>query len=162
VQSKESISSIETLNGIRAMTLAELRYLVAVADLRHFGRAAERCRVTQPTLSSQLRKLEETLGVPLVERTTRFVTLTPIGTNVVAHARRILEEADQIAELVRHRHGTLMSVLRLGIIPTLSPYLLPLLLSRLHESFPELRLVLREDLTDNLIAALDAYSLDVL
>jgi len=144
------------------MTLAELRYLVAVADLRHFGRAAERCRVTQPTLSSQLRKLEETLGVPLVERTTRFVTLTPIGTNVVAHARRILEEADQISELVRHRHGTLTSVLRLGIIPTLSPYILPLLLSRLHGSFPELRLVLREDLTDNLIAALDAYSLDVL
>ena len=82
------------------MTLAELRYLVAVADLRHFGRAAERCRITQPTLSSQLRKLEETLGVPLVERTTRFVTLTPIGETVVTHARRILEEADQIAELV--------------------------------------------------------------
>ena len=76
------------------MTLAELRYLVAVADLRHFGRAAERCRVTQPTLSSQLRKLEETLGAPLVERTTRFVTLTPIGERVVAHARRILEQAD--------------------------------------------------------------------
>jgi len=78
------------------MTLAELRYLVAVADLSHFGRAAERCRVTQPTLSSQLRKLEENLGVPLVERTTRFVTLTPIGKAVVAHARRILEEADRI------------------------------------------------------------------
>ena len=144
------------------MTLAELRYLVAVADLRHFGRAAERCRITQPTLSSQLRKLEETLGVPLVERTTRFVTLTPIGETVVTHARRILEEADQIAELVRHRHGTLTSVLRLGIIPTLSPYILPLLLSKLHESFPELRLVLREDLTDNLIDALDSYTLDVL
>src|SRR6201995_5030329 len=145
-----------------AVTLAELRYLVAVADLSHFGRAAERCRVTQPTLSSQLRKLEEGLGVPLVERTTRFVTLTPVGTAVVAHARRILEEADQIAELVRHRHGTLMSVLRLGIIPTLSPYILPLLLDRLHERFPELRLVLREDLTDNLIEALEAYTLDVL
>ena len=76
------------------MTLAELRYLVAVADVRHFGRAAERCRITQPTLSSQLRKLEETLGAPLVERTTRFVTLTPIGERVVAHARRILEQAD--------------------------------------------------------------------
>ncbi|HEX3403952.1 MAG TPA: LysR substrate-binding domain-containing protein [Acetobacteraceae bacterium] len=144
------------------MTLAELRYLVAVADLSHFGRAAERCRVTQPTLSSQLRKLEEGLGVPLVERTTRFVTLTPVGTAVVAHARRILEEADQIAELVRHRHGTLMSVLRLGIIPTLSPYILPLLLNRLHKRFPGLRMVLREDLTANLVAALDTYALDVL
>jgi len=144
------------------MTLAELRYLVAVADLSHFGRAAERCRVSQPTLSSQLMKLEESLGVPLVERTTRFVTLTPIGATVVAHARRILEEADQISELVRHRHGTLTSVLRLGIIPTLSPYILPLLLDRLHRSFPELRLVLREDLTANLMAALDAHALDVL
>ena len=144
------------------MTLAELRYLVAVADLSHFGRAAERCRVTQPTLSSQLMKLEETLGVPLVERTTRFVTLTPVGASVVAHARRILEEADQISELVRLRHGTLTSVLRLGIIPTLSPYILPLLLDPLHQSFPELRLVLREDLTDNLMAALDAHALDVL
>jgi LysR family hydrogen peroxide-inducible transcriptional activator len=144
------------------MTLAELRYLVAVADLGHFGRAAERCCVTQPTLSSQLRKLEESLGEPLVERTTRFVSLTPLGAEVVAHARRLLEEADQITELVRHRHGTLTSVLRLGVIPTLSPYILPLLLAPLHGRFPELRLVLREDLTDNLVAALEAYTLDVL
>lgn len=144
------------------MTLSELRYLVAIADLCHFGRAAERCRVTQSTLSSQLRKLEESLEVSLVERTTRFATLTPIGADVVAHARRILEEADQISELVRHRHGTLTSVLRLGIIPTLSPYILPHLLGRLHKSFPELRLVLREDLTGNLMAALDSYALDVL
>jgi LysR family transcriptional regulator, hydrogen peroxide-inducible genes activator len=144
------------------VTLAELRYLVAVADLSHFGRAAERCRVTQPTLSSQLRKLEDNLGVPLVERTTRFVTLTPIGKAVVAHARRILEEAGQISELVRHRHGTLTSALRLGIIPTLSPYILPLILERLHQNFPGLRLVLREDLTANLMASLDAYALDVL
>ena len=144
------------------MTLAELRYLVAVADLRHFSRAAERCNVTQPTLSGQLRKLEETLGVPLIERTTRSVTLTPIGASVVNHARKILEEADQIAELVRHRNGTLTSVLRLGIIPTLSPYILPLVLGPLHEKFPDLKLVLREDLTGNLIEALDSYSLDVL
>ena len=144
------------------MTLAELRYLVAVADLCHFGRAAERCRITQPTLSSQLRKLEESLGVPLVERTTRFVTLTPIGMTVVAHARRILEEADQIEECVRHRNGTLMSVLRLGIISTLSPYILPLLFNRLHARFPGLRMVLREDLTANLMAALDTHALDVL
>ena len=143
------------------MTLAELRYLVAVADLSHFGRAAERCRVTQPTLSSQLRKLEEGLGIALVERTTRCVTLTPIGTAVVAHARRILEEADQIVELVRHRHGALTSVLRVGIIPTLSPYILPLLLTPLHQRFPGLRMILREDLTANLMAALDAYALDV-
>ena len=143
------------------MTLAELRYLVAVADLRHFGRAAERCNVTQPTLSSQLRKLEDMLGVPLVERTTRSVTLTPVGERIVTHARRILEEADSIAEIARHRHGTLTSILRLGIIPTLSPYILPLLLKKLHGSFPDLKLVLREDLTDNLLTALDAHALDV-
>jgi LysR family transcriptional regulator, hydrogen peroxide-inducible genes activator len=145
------------------MTLAELRYLVAVADLRHFGHAAERCHITQPTLSSQLRKLEETLGVPLVERTTRFVILTPIGERIVAHARRILEEADQISEIAAHRrHGPLTSILRLGIIPTLSPYILPVFLSRLHESYPELRLILREDLTDDLLTALEAHALDVL
>ncbi len=143
------------------MTLAELRYLVAVADLRHFGRAAARCNVTQPTLSGQLRKLEETLGVPLVERTTRSVTLTPLGERIVAHARRILEEADQISELARHRQGALTSVLRLGVIPTLGPYILPRFLDRLHQTFPKLRLVLREDLTDNLLAALEAHSLDV-
>jgi LysR family transcriptional regulator, hydrogen peroxide-inducible genes activator len=144
------------------MTLTELRYLVAVADLRHFGHAAERCHISQPTLSSQLRKLEEQLGVTLIERTTRFVNITPVGERIVSHARRILEEADQIAELARHRHGALTSVLRLGIIPTLSPYILPLFLNRLHSAFPELRVVLRENLTDDLLAALETYTLDVL
>jgi LysR family transcriptional regulator, hydrogen peroxide-inducible genes activator len=144
------------------MTLAELRYLVAVADLRHFGHAAERCHISQPTLSSQLRKLEESLGAQLVERTTRSVTLTQTGELIVTHARRILEEADQIAELARHQHGTLTSVLRLGIIPTLSPYILPLFLNRLHQNYPHLRLVLREDLTDNLLTALETHALDVL
>jgi LysR family hydrogen peroxide-inducible transcriptional activator len=144
------------------MTLTELRYLVAVADLRHFGRAAERCNITQPTLSSQLRKLEGTLGVPLVERTTRSVALTPLGERIIVHARRILEDAEQISKLARQRHGALTSALRLGIIPTLSPYILPLLMGGLHRTFPELRLVLREDLTANLLAALDAHLLDVL
>jgi len=143
------------------VTLAELRYLVAIADLSHFGRAAERCRVTQPTLSAQLKKLEETLGVALVERTTHLVALTPIGVSVVAHARRILEEADQISQLARHHDGALTGVLRLGIIPTLSPYILPLILQRLHQNYPKLRLVLREDLTANLLSALDTYALDV-
>jgi LysR family transcriptional regulator, hydrogen peroxide-inducible genes activator len=100
--------------------------------------------------------------VPLVERTTRCVTLTPPGERIVAHARRILEEADCISQLARHLHCTLASVLRLGIIPTLSPYILPLILDRLHQNFPGLRLVLREDLTDNLLSALDAQGLDVL
>jgi LysR family hydrogen peroxide-inducible transcriptional activator len=144
------------------MTLAELRYLVAAADLRHFSRAAERCRISQPTLSIQLRKLEEYLGVHLFERTAKAVIITPIGERIVAHARRILEEADQICELARRDQGVLRSTLRLGIIPTLGPYLLPQFLQELHQAFPELRLILREDLTGNLLAALDAYELDAL
>ena len=144
------------------MTLSELRYLVAVADLQHFGRAAERCHVTQPTLSTQLRKLEESLGVTLFERSNRGVVATPIGERIVARARRILEEADQINQMARHDKGLLASTIRLGIIPTVSPYLLPLFLRPLHEAFPELRVVLREDLTGNLLEELAAYEVDVL
>jgi LysR family hydrogen peroxide-inducible transcriptional activator len=144
------------------MTLSELRYLVAVADLKHFGRAAERCHITQPTLSTQLRKLEDFLGVTLVERTHRAVVLTDIGERIVAHARRILEEADQICQTARHDKGLLASTIRLGIIPTASPYLLPLFLRPLHEAYPQLRVVLREDLTANLLQELTAYELDAL
>src|SRR5216684_550296 len=138
------------------MTLSELRYLVAVADLRHFGHAADRCHITQSTLSTQLRKLEDFLGVTLFERTRRPVAVTVIGERIVTRARRILEEADQIYDLARHDKGLLASALRLGVIPTLSPYLLPLFLDALHRTHPQLRLVLREDLTGNLIEALAA------
>ncbi len=144
------------------MTLSELRYLVAVADLRHFGHAAERCHITQSTLSTQLRKLEDFLGVTLFERTNRPVTVTPIGETIVIRARRIIEEADQICDLARQDEGLLSSALKLGIIPTLSPYLLPMFLEALHRAHPQLRLVLREDLTANLIDALAAYEVDVL
>ncbi|MSP00760.1 MAG: hydrogen peroxide-inducible genes activator [Acetobacteraceae bacterium] len=144
------------------MTLSELRYLVAVADLRHFGQAAERCHITQSTLSTQLRKLEDFLGVTLLERIGRPVTVTPIGESIVIRARRIIEEADQICDLARQDEGLLSSVLKLGIIPTLSPYLLPMFLGELHKAHPQLRVVLREDLTANLIDALAAYEVDVL
>ena len=144
------------------MTLSELRYLVAVADLRHFGHAAERCHITQSTLSTQLRKLEDFLGITLFERANRPVTVTPIGESIVIRARRIIEEADQICDLARQAEGLLSSALKVGIIPTLSPYLLPLFLEELHRAHPQLRLVLREDLTANLIDALAAYEVDVL
>lgn len=144
------------------MTLSELRYLVAVADLRHFGHAAERCHITQSTLSTQLRKLEEFLGVTLFERGNRPVTATPIGESIVIRARRIIEEVDQICDLARQDEGLQASTLRLGIIPTLSSYVLPLLLQALQKAHPQLRLVLREDLTLNLIDALAAYEVDVL
>jgi LysR family hydrogen peroxide-inducible transcriptional activator len=145
-----------------AMTLVALRYLTAVADLQHFSRAAERCHVAQSSLSGQLRRLEERLGVPLIERTTRFVALTPVGERVVAHARRIFEEADRIEQLARQRHGTLSSDLRLGVIPTLGPYILPRFLGVLRQDYPQLQLVLREDLPANLLAALEVHGLDVL
>jgi LysR family hydrogen peroxide-inducible transcriptional activator len=144
------------------MTLSELRYLVAVADLRHFGHAAERCHITQSTLSTQLRKLEEFLGITLFERTSRAVTVTPIGESIVIRARRIIEEVDQIADLARQEEGLLSNCLKIGIIPTLSPYVLPLFLDDLHRAHPQLRLALREDLTANLIEALTAYEVDVL
>src|SRR3984957_4842202 len=144
------------------MTLSELRYLVAVADLRHFGHAAERCHITQSTLSTQLRKLEDFLGITLFERANRPVTVTPIGESIVIRARRIIEEADQIADLARRDEGLLSSALKIGVIPTLSPYLLPLFLEALHRARPQLRLVLREDLTANLIDSLSAYEVDVL
>jgi LysR family transcriptional regulator, hydrogen peroxide-inducible genes activator len=144
------------------MTLSELRYLVAVADLRHFGHAAERCHITQSTLSTQLRKLEDFLGVTLFERTSRPVTVTPIGESIVLRARRIIEEIDQICDLARQDEGLLSSTLKLGIIPTLSPYLLPLFLDPLHRAHPQLHILLREDLTANLVEALAAYEVDVL
>lgn len=143
------------------MTLSELRYLVAVADLRHFGHAAERCHITQSTLSIQLRKLEDFLGVTLVERTSRQINITPIGQRIVTKARRILEEADQICDLARQNEGLLNSGLKLGVIPTLSPYLFPVFLDALHHAYPQLRMILHEDLTANLIEALAAYEVDV-
>src|ERR1700733_4123205 len=144
------------------MTLSELRYLVAVADLRHFGHAAERCHITQSTLSIQLRKLEDFLGVTLVERTSRQIDITPIGQRIVIIARRILEEAEQICDLARQDNGLLASGLKLGVIPTLSPYVFPLFLDALHRTYPQLRLILHEDLTSNLLGALAAYEVDVL
>jgi len=144
------------------MTLSELRYLVALADLRHFGHAAERCHITQSTLSTQLRKLEDFLGITLFERTSRAVTVTPIGESIVIRARRIIEEVDQIADLARQEEGLLSNSLKIGIIPTLGPYILPLFLDALHRAHPQLRLVLHEDLTVNLIEALSAHEVDVL
>ncbi len=142
------------------MTLRELRYLIALADLGHFGRAAEACHVSQPTLSTQLRKLEGFLGVTLFERTNKALRITPIGERIVAKARRILAEADSIVELARHQGAPLSGPLSLGVIPTLGPYLLPWLLPVLGAAFPELRLVVHEGLTDHLLGRLRSYRLD--
>ena len=142
------------------MTLRELRYLVALADHGHFGRAAAACHISQPTLSTQLKKLEEALGVTLFERTNKALHVTPVGVEIVARARRVLAEADAIVALARRETGPLSGPLALGVIPTLGPYLLPWLLPALKAAYPGLRLVVHEHLTDPLLERLSAYRID--
>ncbi|GAA0529462.1 LysR family hydrogen peroxide-inducible transcriptional activator [Rhizomicrobium palustre] len=142
------------------MNLQDLRYLVALADCGHFGRAADSCHITQPTLSAQLKKLEAYLGVILFERTSRSLTVTSQGAPILAKAREVVAAADALLELARREGGVMSGPLQLGVIPTLGPYLLPTLLPLIAERFPKARLVLQEDLTGNLLAALKAHRLD--
>jgi LysR family hydrogen peroxide-inducible transcriptional activator len=126
-------------------TLKQLQYLVALADEGHFGRAAEACFVTQSTLSGGIRELESLIGMVLVERTKRVVRFTELGRRVADKARRILREADELADMVRAAGRPLAGELRMGVIPTIAPFLLPGLLPRLRREFPELKLYLREE-----------------
>jgi LysR family hydrogen peroxide-inducible transcriptional activator len=142
------------------MNLQELRYLAAVAEHRHFGRAAEACNVSQPTLSSQLRKLEDELGVMLIERTNKRVTMTPVGSQILIHAQRALAEAGQMEAVARAARDPLVGPLRLGVIPTLAPYLMPLILKPLQQDFPGLIIELWEDQTRSLIDGLRNHRLD--
>jgi LysR family transcriptional regulator, hydrogen peroxide-inducible genes activator len=143
------------------VNLRDLRYLVALADTRHFGRAADKSHISQPTLSAQIRKLEEQLGVQLVERQPRKVALTDVGEQVVARARRILHEADDITELARGSRDPLAGVLRVGLIPTLGPYLLPLVMPRIRKQLPRLQLLLYEFQTAPLLEQLRGGELDL-
>jgi LysR family hydrogen peroxide-inducible transcriptional activator len=127
-------------------TLRQLEYLVAVADTRHFGRAAERVHVTQPTLSEQLRTLERRLGVQLVERSRSNVVVTPLGFEVVEIARRMLRDAQRIRDVTGHAGSGMRGVLRLGLPSTIGPYLLPRVAPRLHAVYPQLKLYVREEL----------------
>ena len=142
------------------MNLRDLKYIIAVAETQHFGRAAERCFVSQPTLSGQIKKLEEELGVIIFERTNRSVEVTPIGQTILAHARLVLEQAEAIEQTARAHQDPLAGPLRIGAIPTLSPYLMPLILMPLRQRFPQLRLVLFEEITDTLIQRLRQHDLD--
>lgn len=142
------------------MNLQELRYLVAVAEHRHFGRAAEACNVSQPTLSSQIRKLETELGVTLLERTNKRVDVTPVGSQILAHARRALAEAGQMEAVARAAKDPLVGPLKLGVIPTLAPYLMPILLKPLRQAYPGLTIELWEDQTRALIDGLRNHRLD--
>ena len=142
------------------MNLRELEYLVAVGDHGHFGRAAQACHVSQPTLSTQLRKLEDELGVRLVERTPRRATLTPVGRLVVERARQAIHEVDDIAELARAARDPSSGTLRVGLFPTLAPYLLPHVVAELHQRFPRLELLLVEEKSATLLARLRDGELD--
>lgn len=145
---------------LTAITLSELSYAVALAEERHFGRAAARCHVTQPTLSTQVMKLERTLGVTLFERSPRGVSVTEVGAALVEQARAVLAGTERMLELAREGHAPLSGRLRLGVIPTLSPYLLPWLVRPLAKGFPALKLVFRELKTDDVLSELEAHQLD--
>ena len=143
------------------MNLRDLQYLVALAETRHFGRAALRCHVSQPTLSAQLRKLEEFLGVTLIERRPRRVGLTPAGEAVVERARRMLRDAEDIRALARASQDPLGGQLKLGLIPTLGPYLLPRVAPRIAKALPKLQLMLHEYQTAPLVERVVQGELDV-
>jgi LysR family transcriptional regulator, hydrogen peroxide-inducible genes activator len=143
------------------LKLKDLRYLVAVADERHFGRAAARCFVSQPTLSAQLKKLERTLGVQLIERAPNNVTLTPAGQEMVTRARRILEASDEVVQLAHSHRDPLAGKLRVALLPTIGPYLLPRVASALRRALPRLELRLYEYQTAPLLEKLQAGQLDV-
>jgi LysR family hydrogen peroxide-inducible transcriptional activator len=143
-------------------TLRQLEYIVAVADERHFGRAAEACFVTQPGLSAQVRELESLLDLQIFERDSRRVLVTPAGEELVERARRILVEVDELVEAARLAQRPLSGTLRLGVIPTVGPYLLPRAVPKLRRKHRRLRLLLREDHTARIVAELEAGRLDVL
>jgi LysR family hydrogen peroxide-inducible transcriptional activator len=143
-------------------TLKQLRHLVALADNRHFGKAAKACFVTQSTLSASIKELEEVLQAPLVDRTNRRVAFTPLGEATVERARRLLEEAQEIVIAAQGERAPLTGTVRLGVIPTIGPFLLPRILPALRDAWPRLKLYLREDQTDPLLAQLHDGRLDVL
>jgi LysR family hydrogen peroxide-inducible transcriptional activator len=142
------------------VNLRDLRYLLAIAEHRHFGRAAEACHVSQPTLSGQVKKLEDWLQVALFERTNKRVLPTAVGERILEHARAAVAAADAIEAEARSARDPLAGRLRLGVIPTLGPYLLPLILGPLRHAHPRLELEPWEDLTDTLLARLQSARLD--
>src|SRR6185369_992804 len=146
--------------NISWLTLRDLQYLVSVADHEHFGKAAAACHVSQPTLSAQIRKMEEVLAIQLFERSNRSVAITPQGQAVVNQARIVLEEAEKIPELTRSAKQPLSGSLRLGVIATVGPYLMPHVLAPMRKAFPKLELFLREGMTEELLSELKAGRLD--
>ncbi len=149
-----SESATPAARDARRVNLRDLRYLVAVAEHRHFGRAAEACHVTQPTLSSQIRKLEEALGARLIERGRRVVP-TAVGRRVVAQANEVLRGVDALVRLAREHRDPLGGTLRLGVIPTVAPYLLPLVLPAVYARLPNLDMEVVEGRTADILGQLE-------
>lgn len=143
------------------MNLRDLHYIVAVADLQNFGQAAERCFISQPTLSMQIKKLEESLGIQIFERHPKKVITTEVGNQVVAAARRIIDEAKLIKDIALSAQNPLAGTLRLGAFPTLAPYLFPNLVPKIKAQLPDLRLILIEEKTHLLLEQLSAGELDI-
>jgi LysR family hydrogen peroxide-inducible transcriptional activator len=142
------------------MNLRDLHYLIAVADLRSFGQAAERCFISQPTLSTQIKKLEDELGIQIFERTNKKVLPTELGEQVIASARRILKEQNAIKELAATAQNPFAGNLRLGAFPTLAPYLFPALIPLIREALPLIRLILVEEKTEPLLNQLRNGQMD--
>lgn len=141
-------------------TLKQLQYLVTLQDMGHFGKAAESCFVAQSTLSASLRELESLIGVTLVERNRRVVGFTPLGARIAEKARRVLREAEELADMARAAGQPLTGDLRMGVIPTIAPFLLPTLLPRLRGDWPKLKLYLREETSQSACEALHRGQLD--
>ena len=146
--------------SVHLPTLKQLQYLVALKNHGHFGRAADACFVTQSTLSAGIKELESLIGVMLVERTRRVVRFTPLGVQVAQKAQRILREAEDLTDMVRAAGEPLAGELRMGVIPTIAPFLLPTLLPRLREQWPDLKLYLREETSQAACDSLQRGQLD--
>ena len=141
-------------------TIKQLRYLIALSETLSFTKAAEACFVGQSTLSAGLKELEDSLGVQLVERDKHSVSMTPIGRGVVERAQRLIVQADDLVDFVEGSAGSMVGVIKLGVIPTIAPFLLPSLLPKVREHYPNLQVVLREDLSANLMDKLNRHELD--
>ncbi len=142
------------------LSLRQLQYLVAVADTKGFHRAAEQCHVSQPTLSAQVQHIEAALGVRVFERTRRGVVVTPVGEDILVHARRVLGQVQELVAAAGRARDPLHGTLRVGVIPTIAPYLLPHVLPAFGKAFPHLRMVLREEMTEDIVRGLQHARLD--
>ena len=144
------------------MTLTELKYIVMLAEEKHFGRAAERCYVSQPTLSVAVKKLEEELGIAIFERSKSSVYITPLGTQLITQAKRVLEQANMMKELASSGQNQLKGPLKVGAIFTIAPYLFPYMIPSLHKLVSGMPLVIEEDLTEHLRPKLRNGDLDAI